>query len=65
MNTSPFDPKGLQGLLARGSNVYMGGLPNAPRAGRPRKAAPVMAQQISPAILEAINRRLMSYGNSA
>jgi hypothetical protein len=56
-----FDPKGLTGEMARGSNVYLGGLPNAPGAGRPRKPAPLMAQQMSPALLAAINQRLQGY----
>jgi hypothetical protein len=60
---STFDPKGLTGQMARGSNVYLGGLPNAPGAGRPRNAQPVMAQQIDPALMAAINKRLMGYGN--
>lgn len=59
-----FDPKGLAGLLARGSNVYLGGMPSAPGAGRPRNPNIVHAQQMSPALLEAINRRLASYGNA-
>jgi hypothetical protein len=58
-----FSPNGLRDILARGSNVYLGGMAAAPGAGRPRKAQPVLAQQMSPALLEAINRRLMSYGN--
>jgi hypothetical protein len=58
-----FDPKGLTGQLARGSNVYLGGLPAAPGAGRPRNPAPVMDQQITPALMAAINKRLMGYGN--
>jgi len=62
-NTSVFDPKGLTGEMARGSNVYLGGLPAAPGAGRPRNAAPVMAQQMNPALIAAINQRLMGYGN--
>jgi hypothetical protein len=57
-----FDPKGLAGILARGQNVYMGGQVAAPGAGRPRNPHPVMAQQMSPAVLQAINARLMSYG---
>jgi len=57
-----FDPNGLRDILARGSNVYLGGMPAAPGAGRPRKAQPVLAQQMSPALMEAINRRLASYG---
>lgn len=36
-----FDPKGPQGIMARGSNVYAGGLPGPPGAGRPRKPTPV------------------------
>lgn len=59
-----FDPKGLAGILARGNNIYLGGMPAAPGAGRPRKPAPNMAQQITPALMEAINRRLSSYGRS-
>ena len=62
-SNSVFDPKGLTGEMARGSNVYLGGLPAAPGAGRPRNAAPVMAQQMNPALLAAINQRLQSYGN--
>jgi hypothetical protein len=58
-----FDPKGLTGEMARGSNVYLGGLPSAPGAGRPRNAAPVMAQQMNPALLAAINQRLQGYAN--
>ena len=58
-----FDPKGLTGEMARGANVYLGGLPSAPGAGRPRNAAPVMAQQMSPALLQAINQRLMGYAS--
>jgi hypothetical protein len=56
-----FDPKGLTGEMARGSNVYLGGLPAAPGAGRPRKPQPVNAQQMSPALLAAINQRLAGY----
>jgi hypothetical protein len=56
-----FDPRGLTGQLARGSNVYLGGLPSAPGAGRPRKPQPVNAQQMSPALLNAINQRLAGY----
>lgn len=59
-----FDPKGLTGELARGANVYLGGLPAAPGAGRPRNPAPVMAQQMNPALLRAINQRLMGYANN-
>jgi hypothetical protein len=58
-----FDPKGLTGEMARGSNIYLGGLPSAPGAGRPRNAAPVMAQQMNPALLAAINQRLQGYAN--
>lgn len=58
-----FDPRGLTGEMARGSNVYLGGLPSAPGAGRPRKPAPVNAQQMSPALMAAINQRLMGYAN--
>jgi len=58
-----FDPRGLTGEMARGSNVYLGGLPAAPGAGRPRKPAPVNAQQISPALMAAINKRLSGYAN--
>lgn len=58
-----FDPRGLTGELARGSNVYLGGLPSAPGAGRPRKPAPVNAQQMNPALMAAINQRLMGYAN--
>jgi hypothetical protein len=59
-----FDPKGLTGEMARGSNVYLGGLPSAPGAGRPRNPAPVMNQQMNPALMAAINQRLMGYGKS-
>jgi hypothetical protein len=58
-----FDPRGLTGEMARGSNVYLGGLPAAPGAGRPRNPHPVNAQQMSPALLAAINQRLMGYAN--
>lgn len=58
-----FDPKGLTGEMARGSNVYLGGLPSAPGAGRPRNPAPIMAQQMNPALLAAINQRLQGYAN--
>ena len=56
-----FDPKGLTGEFARGKNVYLGGLPAAPGAGRPRKPAPVNAQQMNPALMAAINQRLAGY----
>lgn len=59
-----FDPKGLKGILARGSNVYMGGSPSAPGAGRPRKPNIVFAQQMNPALLAAIERKLASYARN-
>jgi hypothetical protein len=58
-----FDPRGLTGEMARGSNVYLGGLPAAPGAGRPRKPAPVNAQQMNPALMAAINKRLAGYAH--
>jgi hypothetical protein len=58
-----FDPRGLTGEMARGSNVYLGGLPAAPGAGRPRKPAPVKAQQMNPALMAAINKRLAGYAH--
>lgn len=55
-----FDPKGLQGELARGSNVYAGGLPGPPGAGRPRKPTPVSTggAAIDPGLMAAVQRRL-------
>jgi hypothetical protein len=57
-----FDPRGIQGIAARGDNVYMGGLPAAPGAGRPRNPTPTMADTGNPAMQEAIQRRMQNYG---
>lgn len=55
-----FDPKGAQGAMARGKNVYAGGLMGPPGAGRPRKPNLVHTggAAIPPQMMEAIQRRL-------
>lgn len=60
----PFSAKGLAGMYARGKNVYLGGLPSAPHAGRPRKPAPTFGQ-MNPEMLAAIQRRLAGGRKSA
>lgn len=68
--TNPLDPRGLLGILGRGSNIYRGGLPNAqqgggPQFGRPTSTLGQVIQGMVPgqnsyaeAIRNAISRRL-------
>jgi len=61
-----FDPRGIQGALARGTNVYAGGLPAAPGAGRPRNAQISLGQgPLTPAMVEALQRRMQQYGTDS
>jgi len=60
-----FNPNGLQAAAARGSNVYMGGLPYAPGAGRPRNATLNFGDSSAPGFQAALQRRLQEYGNAA
>ena len=53
-----FSPNGLQGAMARGNNVYLGGLPNAPGAGRPPNPTPNFGNIADPAMQAAIQRRI-------
>lgn len=57
----PFDPRGLEGIAARGANVYMGGLPSAPGAGRPRNPTPTFQDTGSPGMQGALQRRMQQY----
>lgn len=57
-----FTPNGIQARMARGDNVYMGGLPNAPGAGRPRNPTPNFGDISSPAMQAALERRIAAYG---
>jgi hypothetical protein len=57
-----FSPEGLQGTMARGNNVYLGGLPAAPGAGRPRNPTPNFGDMSSPAMQAALQRQIQSYG---
>jgi hypothetical protein len=59
---SAFDPRGAHGIAARGNNVYMGGLPSAPGAGRPRNPSPTMGDMSNPAMQDALQRKMQSYG---
>jgi hypothetical protein len=56
-----FDPRGPAGIMARGPNVYMGGLPAAPGAGRPRNPTPAQGDMSSPAMQQAIQNRMRQY----
>ena len=56
-----FTPQGLQGTMARGTNVYLGGLPSAPGAGRPRNPTPNFGDMSSPAMQAALQRQIQSY----
>lgn len=62
---SAFDPRGIKGSMARGDNVYMGGLPNAPGAGRPRNPTPTHADMSDPAMQGALQRRMQQYGEQS
>lgn len=57
-----FEPNGLQARMARGDNVYLGGLPNAPGAGRPRNPTPNFGDISSPQMQAALQRRISAYG---
>jgi hypothetical protein len=59
---SAFDPRGAAGIAARGSNVYMGGLPAAPGAGRPRNPDPTFQDMNDPAMQDALQRKMQNYG---
>lgn len=55
------DPRSLQGIMARGPNIYeAGGMLGPPGAGRPRNPTPTFTQNgvINPAAQAAIQRRL-------
>ncbi len=56
-----FDPNGIQASMARGNNVYMGGLPSAPGAGRPRNPTLVQGDATSPAMQQALQNRIANY----
>lgn len=58
--SSMMDPRGARGALARGRNVYAGGLMAPPGAGRPRKPNLVHSGggPMPPMIMNAIQRRL-------
>jgi hypothetical protein len=61
-----FNPNGIQASMARGNNVYMGGLPYAPNAGRPRNATLNFGQAGSnPAFAQALQNKLASYSQQA
>lgn len=57
-----FEPNALQARMARGDNVYLGGLPYAPGAGRPRNPTPNFGDISSPQMQAALQRRLQGYG---
>lgn len=57
-----FDPRGIQASMARGNNVYMGGLPYAPGAGRPRNPQINFGDMTNPAMQDALQRRMANYG---
>lgn len=60
-----FDPQGLKASMARGNNVYMGGLPYAPGAGRPRNAQLNFGNNANPAFAQALQNKLASYAQEA
>src|SRR5580765_355033 len=59
---SAFSPGGLKSQMAVGNNVYMGGLPNAPGAGRPRNPTPTFQDTGDPNMQAALQRRIQQYG---
>jgi len=60
-----FSPTGLRAAAARGANVYMGGLPFAPGAGRPRNPTLQFGDMSDPGAQAALQRRIQQYGVKA
>jgi len=57
-----FEPNGIRAAAARGTNVYMGGLPYAPGAGRPRNPQLNFGNGSDPQMQAALQRKIAQYG---
>ena len=59
------DPRGIEGMLTRGRNVYAGGLPSAPGAGRPMGTTGVPSPGSGPQAGQVGNQTLGGQGQTS